>query len=116
MNNVSRWWRCRRWIARPAPCLLIWCVLSTGWLGCSTPSPRSVLPPPVEPPVSLLDHEEAPLPNLPEGATEVDLVKRIHELTARLANRIIEHRGLSQFVLDEYRRYQYFYEHKEDKR
>jgi hypothetical protein len=39
----------------------------------------------------------------------VDLVKRIHELTARLTNRIIEHRGLSQFVVEEYRRYQEFY-------
>ena len=109
MNNVSLW-SCRRWRVRPVRCLLIWCVLSTGWLGCSTTSPRSVLPPPVDPPVSLLDHEEAPLPELTEGATEVDLVKRIHELTARLTNRIIEHRGLSQFVLDEYRRYKQLYD------
>ena len=108
MNHASQW-RCLRWIVRPVPCLLIWCVLSMGSLGCSTTLPRSVLPPPVEPPASLLDHEEAPLPELAEGATEVDLVKRIHELTARLTNRIIEHRGLSQFVLDEYRRYQEFY-------
>lgn len=108
MNNVSKW-RCRRWSGRPVRWLLIWCVLSMGWLGCSTTSPRSVLPPPVAPPVSLLDHAEPPLPDLPEGATEVDLVKRIHELTARLTNRIIEHRGLSQFALEEYRRYQQFY-------
>jgi hypothetical protein len=63
----------------------------------------------VEPPASLLDHQEDPLPELTEQATEVDLVKRIHELTARLTNRIIEHRGLSQFVVEEYRRYQEFY-------
>ena len=69
------------------------------------------MPPPVEPPASLLDHEEEPLPALTDGATEVDLVKRIHELTARLSNRIIEHRGLSRFALDEYRRYRQFYEH-----
>lgn len=108
MNNVSLW-SCRRWSVRLVRSLLIWCVLSMGWLGCSTTSPRSVLPPPVEPPVSLLDHEEAPLPDLTEQATEVDLVKRIHELTARLTNRIIEHRGLSQFVLEEHRRYKQFY-------
>jgi hypothetical protein len=64
----------------------------------------------VEPPASLLDHQEDPLPDLPEQATEVDLVKRIHELTARLTNRIIEHRGLSQFVVEEYRRYRAFYD------
>lgn len=82
-----------------------------GWLGCSTTYPRSVMPPPVDPPQSLLDHQEEPLPDLPEGATEVDLVKRIHELTARLTTRIIEHRGLSRFVVDEYQRYKVFYEH-----
>lgn len=111
MNNVNKSrWSCLRWIARPAPCLLIWCVLSMGWLGCSTTYPRSVLPPPVEPPESLLDHAEEPLPALTEQATEVDLVKRIHELTARLSNRIIEHRGLSEFVVDEYQRYKKLYD------
>lgn len=110
----KHWWRCRRSIVRPVPCLLIWCVLSTGWLGCSTTYPRSVIPPPVEPPASLLDHAEEPLPALPEGATEVDLVRRIHELTARLANRIIEHRGLSEFVVDEYRRYKQLYDNQAD--
>lgn len=109
MNHVNPW-RCRRSSVRPVLCLLIWCVLSTGWLGCSMTYPRSVLPPPVEPPASLLDHQEDPLPELTEQATEVDLVKRIHELTARLTNRIIEHRGLSQFVVEEYRRYRAFYD------
>lgn len=112
MNHVSRW-RCRRSRVRLVRSLLIWCVLSTGWLGCSMTYPRSVLPPPVEPPASLLDHQEDPLPELTEQATEVDLVKRIHELTARLTNRIIEHRGLSQFVVEEYRRYQEFYKDQE---
>ena len=108
MKRVNRW--CLNYNGLPVRSLLIWCVLSTGWLGCSATLPRSVLPPPVEPPASLLDHEEAPLPELAEGATEVDLVKRIHELTARLTNRIIEHRGLSQFVVEEYRRYHEFYQ------
>lgn len=70
-----------------------------------------VLPPPVEPPASLLYSEPEPLPELDEQTTTaVDLVKRIHELTARYSHSMIEHRGLSRFVLDEHEKYQQFYD------
>lgn len=70
-----------------------------------------MLPPPVEPPASLLYQGAEPLPEFDEmTTTEVDLVKRIHELTARLANAIIEHRGLSEFVLQQHQSYRRFYE------
>lgn len=70
-----------------------------------------MIPPPIEPPASLLYKEKEPLAELDEHAsTDVDLVKRIHELTARLADEIIEHRGLSHFVIEQHRSYKQFYE------
>jgi hypothetical protein len=45
-----------------------------------------------------------------DRATVVDLVKRIHELTARYSTSLIEHRGLSRFALGEYQKYKEFYE------
>lgn len=76
----------------------------------------SVLKPPVEPPASLLYKEQEPIPDLDEStATVDDLVKRIHELTARLTNSIVEHRGLSRFVVDEYQRYKQFYDEQQEK-
>jgi hypothetical protein len=69
-----------------------------------------VLPLPVEPPQSLLYQEPEPLPDLDvDRATVVDLVKRIHELTARYSTSLIEHRGLSRFALGEYTQYKQFY-------
>ena len=69
------------------------------------------MPLPVEPPASLLYQEPDPLPDLDvDRATVVDLVKRIHELTARYSTSLIEHRGLSRFALGEYQKYKEFYE------
>lgn len=68
------------------------------------------MPPPVEPPMSLLYHDPDPLPELDEEATVTDLVKRIHELTARYSETMVEHRGLSRFVVGEYLKYKEFYD------
>jgi hypothetical protein len=43
----------------------------------------------------------------------VDLVKRIHELTARYSNTLVEHRGLSRFAMGEFTKYRQFYEEQE---
>lgn len=65
----------------------------------------------MEPPASLLYQEPDPLPDLDvDRATVVDLVKRIHELTARYSTSLIEHRGLSRFTLGEYQKYKEFYD------
>lgn len=75
-----------------------------------------MLPPPVAPPASLLYSEPEPLPDLDEeAATVIDLVKRIHELTARYSHSMIEHRGLSQFVRQEHEKYRQFYDANERK-
>lgn len=69
------------------------------------------MPLPVEPPNSLLYQEPEPLPELDvDRATVMDLVKRIHELTARYSTSLIEHRGLSRFARGEYTKYKQFYE------
>jgi hypothetical protein len=69
------------------------------------------MPLPVEPPASLLYSEPEPLTELNESrATVVDLVKRIHELTARYSNTLVEHRGLSRFAVGEFTKYKEFYE------
>lgn len=72
------------------------------------------MPPPVEPPASLLYQEPETLPDLDvDRATVVDLVKRIHELTARYSNQLVEHRGLSRFAVGEFMKYRQFYEEQE---
>lgn len=69
------------------------------------------MPLPVEPPNSLLYQEPEPLPDLDvDRSTVLDLVKRIHELTARYSTSLIEHRGLSRFAVGEYQKYKQFYE------
>lgn len=69
------------------------------------------MPLPVEPPASLLYQEPQPLHDLDvDRATVMDLVKRIHELTARYSTSLIEHRGLSRFAVGEYTKYKQFYE------
>lgn len=75
-----------------------------------------MIPPPVEPPASLLYEEPEPLPELDvERATVVDLVRRIHELTARLSHTVIEHRGLSRFALEQYLDAKTLYDRQEEK-
>jgi len=50
-----------------------------------------------------------------EGATAVDLVKRIDELTARYIHSMLEHQGLSRFAVDQYQSYKSFYDGQERK-
>lgn len=69
-----------------------------------------VLPPPSEPPLSLLYQDEDPLPELDlYQTTPLDLVKRIHELTARNLKCSLEHKGLSHYVITQSDAYKRFY-------
>ena len=61
--------------------------------------------------MSLLYEEAGALTELDAEHTQaVDLVKRIHELTARNVKCMVEHRGLSEYVTTQSHAYKQFYE------
>lgn len=62
-----------------------------------------------KPPTSLLYQDPEPLPTLPDTATVDDYRSYIDTLAARYGNSLITHRGLTEYVQQEYTLNQHFH-------